>query len=227
MKYDNPILNGYLYKKIEAAERLDEMTPFTTEGLQKALLIGYGQAAQIVDLFVKLGIVSICDEDGNRHTLVSPREAAIRVIRYLHGEFTEAAEEFDMPCLPLQNAWDEEDLPELFISDDSLDGDDSGNSDNDPNRLNEEVLTDIPTSRLNDKELLRKAVEAICSFKRIGTSHLQRYLGIGYGRAAHMIDTLESLGIVGADPGNKRGREVLLSLEDALTRIESYLDEET
>ena len=27
MSVDNPILNGCLYKKIEAAERLDEITP--------------------------------------------------------------------------------------------------------------------------------------------------------------------------------------------------------
>ena len=224
MKPNNPILNGYLYKKIEAAERLDEITPFTTGRVQRTLLIGYGQAAQIVDLFVHLGIVSIRDDDGKRHALVSPREAAIRVIHYLYWELEEAEDEMDAPCLPLQNAWEEEDFPELPVSDGSID---RGDSDSDPDRLNEEVLTDMPTSRLSPKEFLRKAAEVICSRDRIGTSHLQRHLGIGYGRAANLIDNLESLGIIGADPGDKSGRKVLLSLEDALTRIESYPDEET
>jgi DNA segregation ATPase FtsK/SpoIIIE-like protein len=211
MKLDNPVLNGYLYKKIEAAERLDEITPFTTGRVQRTLLIGYGQAAQIVDLFVSLGIVSIRDEDGNRHALVDPREAAIRVIRYMHRELEKAEEE--------QNAWEEENLPILCISDDD--------DDDDTDWLNEEVLTDMPISGLNTKVLLRKAVEVVCSFKRIGTSHLQRYLGIGYGRAAGLIDTLDQLGIIGPDPGTGRGREVFLSLEEALARIESYPDEET
>ena len=92
MSADNPILNGCLYKKIEAAERLEEITPFTTGRVQKVLSIGYGQAAQIVDLFIQLGIVSIRDDNGNRHPLVHPREAAIRVIRYMHQEFEKAEE---------------------------------------------------------------------------------------------------------------------------------------
>ena len=97
MSVDNPILNGCLYKKIEAAERLDEITPFTTGRVQRTLLIGYGQAAQIVDLFVSLGIVSIRGEDGNRHALVHPREAAIRVIRYMYRELEKAEEEVNTP----------------------------------------------------------------------------------------------------------------------------------
>ena len=218
MSVDNPILNGCLYKKIEAAERLDEITPFTTGRVQRTLLIGYGQAAQIVDLFVSLGIVSIRGEDGNRHALVDPREAAIRVIRYMYRELEKAEEEVNTPLVPLHDLAEELDFPILCVSDDEED---------DTDWLKEEVLTDMPISHLSFKELLRKAAEVSCTRERMGTSHLQRHLGIGYGRAAKVIDTFEALGIVGPDFGGKNGREVLLSPEEALARIESYPDEET
>ena len=219
MKPDNPILNGRLYKKLEAAERLDEITPFTTGRVQRTLKIGHGQAAQIVDLFIQLGIVSICDKDGKRHALVSPVEAAIRVLRYLCREF-ETSEEEEIRTSPvlLQVDAEDVDLSEIFINSDS--GDDT-------DCFDDGVLTDMPFSRLSRKELLRKAAEVICSRERIGTSSLQRYLGLGYGRAAGLMDTLEQLGIVGPDLGDRGGREVLLSLEESLARIEACPDEET
>ena len=42
---------------------------------------------------------------------------------------------------------------------------------------------------------------------------------LGYGRAATLIDQMEELGIIGPDPCDKTGREVLLTLEEALTRL--------
>ena len=215
MSADNPILNGCLYKKIEAAERLEEITPFTTGRVQKVLSIGYGQAAQIVDLFIQLGIVSIRDDNGNRHPLVLPREAAIRVIRYMHQEFEKA----------------EEALHDLFLDYEKKDffsiSDDLDDEDREADPFEEVALMDEPTSPPSRQELLRKAVEIACSLERIGTSYLQRRLRIGYGRAAVLIDTMEMLGIVGPDLGTKTGREVLLSPEESIALIESYFAEET
>jgi DNA segregation ATPase FtsK/SpoIIIE-like protein len=72
---------------------------------------------------------------------------------------------------------------------------------------------------LSPSEMLRKAVEVACSRERIGPSALQRSMQLGYGRAATLIDQMEKLGIIGPDPCNKTGREVLLTLEEALARL--------
>jgi DNA segregation ATPase FtsK/SpoIIIE-like protein len=82
-----------------------------------------------------------------------------------------------------------------------------------------ESETVAPLTLPSIEERLREAVECACSRERIGTSPLQRTLGIGYGRAAALMDRMEELGIVGPDPGDKTGREVLLSLEEALARL--------
>ncbi|MBQ4111316.1 MAG: hypothetical protein IJD38_00825 [Clostridia bacterium] len=214
MKPDNPILNGWLYKKIEAAERLDEITPFTTGRVQRTLLIGYSQAAQIADLFIQLEIVSIRDEDGHRHALVSPREAAIRVIRYLCRELEDTEEEPTIPSFSYEDDTpDERDAPKAIPACDEEDwfGD---------------VLSDVPVRLLSRKELLYQAVKVICSYECVGTTLLQRHLCIGYGRASDLINTLEELGIVSPDPGSRQGRNILLAREEALARIEALPDGE-
>jgi S-DNA-T family DNA segregation ATPase FtsK/SpoIIIE len=48
---------------------------------------------------------------------------------------------------------------------------------------------------------------------KASTSLLQRRLGIGYGRAAKLIDIMEEQGIVGSATGNKP-RDVLVSSID-------------
>jgi S-DNA-T family DNA segregation ATPase FtsK/SpoIIIE len=51
------------------------------------------------------------------------------------------------------------------------------------------------------------------------TSLLQRRLGIGYGRAARIMDQLEAAGVIGkSEPGSSKPRDVLVGLED-LDRI--------
>ena len=65
---------------------------------------------------------------------------------------------------------------------------------------------------LND-EKLDEAIEVVLKENKASTSNLQRYLQIGYGRAAKLVDIMESMGIVGPPDGNKP-RQVLISKED-------------
>jgi S-DNA-T family DNA segregation ATPase FtsK/SpoIIIE len=64
----------------------------------------------------------------------------------------------------------------------------------------------------NRDALYSAAVEVVLREKRGSTSLLQRALGIGYGRAARLIDTMADDGIVGPYNGSS-AREVLLTQE--------------
>ncbi len=70
---------------------------------------------------------------------------------------------------------------------------------------------DIEASE-EDEELLEKAIEVIRQEKKASTSLLQRRMGLGYGRAARLLDVLEDRGIVGPSNGAKP-RDVLLDLD--------------
>ena len=218
------VWNGWLYKKIEAAERLHEITPFSAGQLQRKLRIGYGQAAAIVDLFEELKIVSIIrDSEGNRIPLVSPREAAIKVIQYFYEDLivSEKKDNEEEPSADdsFEFLLEEDTESPLFLEPIILEKTENHHPMPPPKRIR---LPENPTR----KELLSCAAEAVCDRNRIGTAVLQRSLSIGYGRAAALINTLEELGIVGPDPGNKTGREVLLSLEEALKRVDALPSDE-
>lgn len=62
-------------------------------------------------------------------------------------------------------------------------------------------------------ELYEQAIDIVVREQRGSVSLLQRALGIGYGRAARLIDYMEEDGIVGAYAG-QHAREVLLTLEE-------------
>ncbi|GIW93873.1 MAG: DNA translocase FtsK [Pirellulaceae bacterium] len=62
-------------------------------------------------------------------------------------------------------------------------------------------------------ELYEQAIEVVVREQRGSVSLLQRALGIGYGRAARLIDFMQEDGIVGAYAG-QHAREVLISMED-------------
>lgn len=66
-------------------------------------------------------------------------------------------------------------------------------------------------------KLFRSAAEIVIHHQHGSTSLLQRRLKIGYGRAARIIDQLNSAGVLGP-PDGPRPREVLMGLED-LDRI--------
>jgi S-DNA-T family DNA segregation ATPase FtsK/SpoIIIE len=70
-------------------------------------------------------------------------------------------------------------------------------------------------------ELYHDAIRLVIEFGKASTSLLQRRLRIGYGRAAHLIDLMESDGIVGAADGPKP-REVLKK-PDWLNEVEEAL----
>ena len=63
-----------------------------------------------------------------------------------------------------------------------------------------------------DEELMSRSLEVIRQEKRASTSLLQRRLGLGYGRAAWVIDQFESRGIIGPKDGAK-DREILVDLD--------------
>ncbi len=65
----------------------------------------------------------------------------------------------------------------------------------------------------NRDELYETAVDIVVRERRGSVSLLQRALGIGYGRAARLIDFMAEDGIVGEYNGSQ-AREVLVSLED-------------
>jgi len=80
----------------------------------------------------------------------------------------------------------------------------------------EEIL-DIhkkPAFKKFDKdELYEEAVKMVLGTRQASVSVLQRRLGLGYARAARIIDTMEAEGIVGPFQGSKP-RDILVSLED-------------
>ena len=65
--------------------------------------------------------------------------------------------------------------------------------------------------------LFREAAEVVIQHQQGSTSLLQRRLGVGYGRAARIMDQLEAAGIIGQQRGAK-AREILVGLEE-LDRI--------
>ena len=63
-----------------------------------------------------------------------------------------------------------------------------------------------------DEELMARSLEVLKTEKRASTSLLQRRLGLGYGRAAWVMDHFESRGIIGPKDGAK-DREILVDLD--------------
>ncbi|MFA5831195.1 MAG: DNA translocase FtsK 4TM domain-containing protein [Candidatus Paceibacterota bacterium] len=82
-------------------------------------------------------------------------------------------------------------------------------------------MVDVPgrdaifTSNLEDEkdsvddELYEKAKAEVISSRQASTSYLQRKLGVGYSRAAKLIDVMEEQGVIGPKNGSK-AREVLI-----------------
>lgn len=65
-------------------------------------------------------------------------------------------------------------------------------------------VPDIPQEGKSDEELVQMAIDCLKkNRKAASTSSLQRYLRIGYSRAARIIDLLEQAGVIGPAQGSK------------------------
>lgn len=71
--------------------------------------------------------------------------------------------------------------------------------------------------RFEKDEVYEEAVKVILETKQASVSMLQRRLGLGYTRAARLIDMMEDEGIVGPYQGSKP-RDILISLEEHQTK---------
>jgi S-DNA-T family DNA segregation ATPase FtsK/SpoIIIE len=93
-------------------------------------------------------------------------------------------------------------------------------------KVDQENDLDPRTLRKRD-ELYESAIEVVLREGRGSCSLLQRALGIGYGRAARLVDYMAEDGIVG-DHNGSSAREVLLTMEewDALQNASEVMSDE-
>ena len=74
-------------------------------------------------------------------------------------------------------------------------------------------------------ELYDQAVKIVLRDKKCSTSYIQRRLGIGYNRAASLVERMEKEGLVGA--ANHAGkREILVYSRDARGGEEPEFEED-
>ncbi len=76
-----------------------------------------------------------------------------------------------------------------------------------------------------DEDLINKAKDIIMQTQRASATLLQRKLGVGYPRAARIIDILEEQGFIGPPEGSK-SREILVSKEEYYNNQEENLQED-
>ncbi len=79
------------------------------------------------------------------------------------------------------------------------------------------AIEDMPEPEGGDSKF-RDAVKLAIETGKISTSLMQRRLGVGYGRAAKIIDTMEQMGYVSKPDGNKP-RQVLITMEEYMRRV--------
>ena len=77
----------------------------------------------------------------------------------------------------------------------------------------------------SDDDKLWEAVEVVVTEGKASTSMLQRYLKVGYGRAAGLLDRMEELGIISAQDGNKPRRVLMTKSDLDELRVNGKLDE--
>ena len=77
-----------------------------------------------------------------------------------------------------------------------------------------------------DDDLYESAKAEVLSSGKASTSYLQRKLGVGYSRAAKLIDTLEKRGVVGPQNGSK-AREVIGAIDGGMSQIPTEVPEST
>ena len=96
-----------------------------------------------------------------------------------------------------------EEVPEEAAN---MDDDDEGYVEN-PVDINPVVRKYL---KATDGDDVRRALEVIVSEQEVSTSRLQRRLGIGYNRAANIIDILQERKVIGPPSGSGKSREILI-----------------
>ena len=77
-----------------------------------------------------------------------------------------------------------------------------------------------PVATVNDDPLFQEVKEYVVEAQKASTSLLQRRFGIGYNRAARMIDALEEAGVIGPAQGSKP-REVFIKPDENVKKTET------
>ncbi|BDU68122.1 hypothetical protein GETHOR_02230 [Geothrix oryzae] len=77
----------------------------------------------------------------------------------------------------------------------------------------ETLLEDPDAAAVGGDDIYQRAIAVVTRERKASTSLLQRKLNLGYGRAARIIDRMESEGIVGPDRGAGKPREVFAPAE--------------
>ena len=77
-----------------------------------------------------------------------------------------------------------------------------------------------PGATVNDDPLFQEVKEYVVEAQKASTSLLQRRFGIGYNRAARMIDALEEAGVIGPAQGSKP-REVFIKPDESVKKTET------
>ncbi len=81
------------------------------------------------------------------------------------------------------------------------------------------IIDGIPDDALSagledtDDDKYDEAKKIVIETGKASTSYLQRKMGLGYSRAARIIDMLEQKGVIGPADGAKP-RQILMSMED-------------
>jgi S-DNA-T family DNA segregation ATPase FtsK/SpoIIIE len=70
----------------------------------------------------------------------------------------------------------------------------------------------------SEEDLLERAIQAVLTDGKASTSYVQRRLGIGYNKAANLIEIMEKKGIVGPPMGASAKREILVSRENYMSQ---------
>ncbi|MFA5916717.1 MAG: DNA translocase FtsK [Candidatus Gracilibacteria bacterium] len=65
------------------------------------------------------------------------------------------------------------------------------------------IMENYTGSQDENSEMVEKAIQVVKEAKKASTSLIQRKLGLGYARAAKILDILEELGVVGPSNGSK------------------------
>ena len=78
-------------------------------------------------------------------------------------------------------------------------------------------------SQIKQDLLLPDAVEIVMSTGQASSSNIQRRLGVGYTRAARLVDTMEELHIIGPSAGGNKPREILMTSEQAKELVKSLM----